>query len=52
MQTRSYKSVSKFLALSALSLSIACSGSIPLILSTPTIVHAQTRQQSVDSVLF
>jgi hypothetical protein len=44
------KSVPKFFTLSTLAITIAFTGSIPLILSSPSIVHAETREQSVDSV--
>ncbi|MBD1857896.1 MULTISPECIES: hypothetical protein [Leptolyngbya] len=50
MQNQHLQSISKFFTLSTLAMTIACTGSIPLILSSPSSVHAETRQQSVDSV--
>ncbi|MGG6269827.1 hypothetical protein ACQ4M3_40630 [Leptolyngbya sp. AN03gr2] len=50
MQNQNLKSISKFFTSSAFVIAIACTGSIPLILSSSSIVHAETREQSVDSV--
>lgn len=50
MSTQSLKSISKLFTSSAVAITIACTGSIPLILSSPSMVHAETREQSVDSV--
>ena len=50
MRNQNFQSISKIFASSAFALTIAVTGSIPLILSSPTIAHAETRQQSVDSV--